>query len=792
MGRRLTYQRFLETLASMKSIESIRKTTFSGRRFTRKQLSLVQETVRAFGNLSRSELALTVCEHLDWKTPGGSLKIQSSLKLLEALEAQGVIVLPPKKPRKAQVRRVPKFNEPPTTTPVTCALTLATPISLRLVTNQEDRERWKAYIQAYHYLGYKHPFGAHLGYLVFSEALQQEVGCLVFSASASWALAPRDQWIGWDAKHREKLLSLILSNDRFLIFPWVQVPHLASHVLSLATKQIADDWTRAYGYRPVLIETFVDSTKFKGTCYQSANWTYLGQTQGRGRADVRHEGRETKKDIYVYPLQRDWQKSLTEGYHKTDLKKRYRNDLVSANKRSVGDHFVALWEEVAEILHEVAAEYDKKWRVRKRVIDSLVLMLLIFRLVTSKNTQSYGTTIDDLWDSCDRLNLQLPQKSSIASSSFCDARKKLDESIFQRVNSRIIDAYAPDRQRYTWRGHRLFAIDGSQINLPHPLTHCGYKLPNNGAHYPQGLLSCLFEVRSRLPVDFMLVADSGERSCARRHHSHLQKNDVVVYDRGYFSYVMLHQHWQSGIHAIFRLQTSSMKVIEDFMAGDESDVIATIMPSGNTKTKIRKEQPHLDIVPLKMRLLKYEIQGSQYCLGTTLVDPEHAYPLQDFMDVYHSRWGVEELYKTSKRVFVIEDFHGKTERGVKQELYAHFVLNTMNRLFANQADLDLNPDDPSSQYLDLSEPGAQPTSKLQTNFKNCIHVIERNFEELILLKVRVKTVINRAFNAIAGQYQKLRPGRSFPRLSMKPDSRWKLSSRKRRNLQQPAAAATSP
>ena len=105
--------------------------------------------------------------------------------------------------------------------------------------------------------GYRHPFGAHLGYLIVSEPRQQELGGFVFAASAAWALAPRDQWIGWDTTHRQTLLSLVLSNDRFVIFPWVTVPNLASHVLSLATTHIADDWGSLHGYRPVLIETFV-------------------------------------------------------------------------------------------------------------------------------------------------------------------------------------------------------------------------------------------------------------------------------------------------------------------------------------------------------------------------------------------------------------------------------------------------------------------------------------------------------------------------------------------------------
>ena len=765
----------------MKSVASLPKTTFSGRRFTRRQLVGVQETVEAFSNLSRSELALTVCEHLDWRTPRGTLKIQSALTLLEALEEHGVITLPSKRARKLQVRRVPSFEEHPASPPVEGPLDLVTPITLRVVTTKEDRERWKAYLQTYHYLGYKHPFGAHLGYLIVSEPLQQELGCFVFAASAAWALAPRDQFIGWSKKHREKLLQLILSNDRFLIFPWVKVPHLASHVLSLATNQIADDWVHLHGYRPSLIETFVDPTRFSGTCYQAANWQCLGQTQGRGRDDPQKKYPETKKDIYVYPLRSDWRESLTKGHRKVELKKRYRNDLASSHKRDVGDAFVALWENVVEILHQVAAEYDERWQVRKRVIDSMILMLLIFRLVSSKNSQSYGATIDDLWDSCDRLKISLPQKSSIAPSSFCAARRKLDESIFQCANQKILEAYAPERNRYTWNGHRLFVIDGSKINLPRGLVKLGYRTPNAEAHYPQGLLSCLYEIRSQLPYDFDVVAHSDERMCARKHLDVLKVNDVVVYDRGYYSYAMLHQHYQTGVHAVFRLQEASSTVIRDFFASGDTDWDVTISPSPRSATDILKRNPGLDIVPLRMRLLKYRVSETTYCLGTTLIDPEHRYSLQEFMDVYHSRWGVEELYKTSKQIIEVEDFHSKTERGVKQEVFAQFVLITMNRLFANRADVALNADDPLGRSDECPDqaPGNGTKTRRQINFKNCIHVLSRSLEELLLLEKSMRLIVQRAFDLIAGQYQRVRPGRSYPRQSLSPDSRWRPSNQKR-------------
>jgi hypothetical protein len=767
----------------MKKISTLSTTTFIGRRFTRKQLEQVQETVQMFKNLSRKELALTICEHLKWETPNGKLKINSALSLLEQLESHGIVILPAKRKTKPQVRRTPAFVEPPDTSPINDTLNTIAPITLQRITSK-NREEWKAYIQTYHYLGYKHPVGAHIGYFIVSEARQQKLGCLLFTASAAWTLAPRDEKIGWDKKHRQKLLHLIISNNRFLIFPWVNVSNLASQSLSLATKQIGNDWLNTHGYKPVLIETFVDTTKYSGTCYQAANWQYIGKTKGRGRFAPNNECKQTIKDIYIYPIEHDWQQTLTNNYNASSLKKKYRNDIQLSNTRSVGDDFVALWEKVVTVINDIASQYDEQWQVRKRVINSMLLILLIFRLVCSKNTQSYGTTIDELWDSCDRLGLPLPQNGSIAPSSFCTARMKLDENIFKHINQKIITTYAQQSQKdttYKWLGHRLFAVDGSKINLPRKLLTDDYKLPSENANYPQGLLSCLYQVKSQMPYDFDLVSHKNERLCAQQHLKTLEENDVIVYDRGYFSYVMLHQHFESKIHAVFRLQKNSFIIINDFFSSPDTDIIVTILPSSDTQRDIRLKQPELKIVPIKMRLIKYQIDEKNYCLGTTLVDQKQ-YSNKDFIDVYHARWGVEELYKVSKQIFSIEDFHAKSERGVKQEIFAHFALITMNRIFANKADIDLNLSINSDTNIKEHENSAlkQQTHKIKTNFKNCIHVFSRNMEELLFLKTKINTVVERAYHFIIGRNQKERPGRSYERKSMKPNPNWRPTKKKKK------------
>lgn len=773
----------------MESVHTLDSTTFGGRRFTRKQLKQVQQTVETFKNLSRWELAQTICEHLDWKTANGTNKSSSGLALLEALEARGIITLPEKRHSRNPAQRL--IESANVETPVECPLDELGVISLELATTKEDRALWARYVQTHHYLGHKRPVGAHLLYFVVSDRLQQRLGCISFSAATVRRLPARDKWIGWEKKHREKLLPFVLTQTRFLLLPWVDVPNLGSKVLSLASQQVGDDWVHHHSYRPVLLETFVDTNKFSGASYRAANWQYLGETNGQGRHADRPSSKPPKS-IFAYPLQPDWRAHLTQGHRTTEIRKRYRNDLKASRTRSVGDAFVAMWEKVADILHRVADEYDERWRVRKRVLGSLLLMLLIFRLVTSKNSQGYGTTIDDLWDSCDRLNLPMPQEHSVKPAAFCKARKKLDEGIFKRVNSEIL-AQAPHRSEHRWMGHRLFAVDGSKLNLPRDLREYGYPTPSETSHYPQGLLSCLYELKSQLPFDFDLVSHGNERTCAEQHLRTLQKGDVVVYDRGYYSYLMLHQHHTTGVHAVFRLQQSSGRVIQDFFDGPEADGLVTIHPSATTKTDIRKDHPDFDFLPLPMRLLKYEVGGTTFVLGTTLTEDSQRYPIREFMDAYHGRWGIEELYKVSKRIIDVEDFHAKSERGVKQEVFAHFALITMSRLFATEADGSLNANDTSGSPSPKASSNAPNTTlakgDLRTNFKNCIHVFARHLEPLLMVRERLAATAAKVFKLVVGRYQRVRSGRSFPRKSMLPDPRWKPS---KKNSSKDTAAVATP
>lgn len=149
------------------------------------------------------------------------------------------------------------------------------PIGLEPLRSRDSIKLWNEYVHRYHTLGYKRPFGAHQRYFITTETRQKPLGCLLFAAAA-WALIARDEWIGWTQTDRSLRLNLIVNNTRFLIFPWVCIKNLASKSLSLAAKRIRSDWQERYGYSPVLLETFVNPEKYRGTCYQAANWVYLG------------------------------------------------------------------------------------------------------------------------------------------------------------------------------------------------------------------------------------------------------------------------------------------------------------------------------------------------------------------------------------------------------------------------------------------------------------------------------------------------------------------------------------
>lgn len=287
--------------------------TFLGRSFSVADLELMRRIAAEFAALGLTEISATVCELLDWKRPNGGLKNIECRQLLERLQAEGWLSLPAlrrTKPRGPQpVRPTPRSDPQPE---IVGSAGHYEPLRLKWLRGEGDGESvlFREWIQRYHYLGYRVPFGAHLRYLVRSERCPERVlACLLFSSPA-WKMAERDRWIGWSDQQRARNLQFIVNHSRFLILPWVRVKGLASKILAHCARQLPLDWEQLYGYRPLLLETLVDGERFPGTCYRAANWIALGRTQGRGRMDRYHQAQGTPKLLYVYPLCRNVQRRL--------------------------------------------------------------------------------------------------------------------------------------------------------------------------------------------------------------------------------------------------------------------------------------------------------------------------------------------------------------------------------------------------------------------------------------------------------------------------------------------------
>lgn len=281
-----------------------------GRDISSEEVEAARETVKMCSGLSRSELAETICEHWGWVTASGAGKVTACLNVLEELEQQGVLQLPAKK-KKPCTERVRGAKHTRRTAPpderFVGKLSDVSPVDLQIVSGRQETKLWNEYLDRYHYLGYSKPFGCTLRYLIFSE--KGLLGCILI-AGASRALKVRDEWIGWSRQRRQQNLPWVINNTRFLIFPWVEIRHLASHVLGQLARRVQQDWQARWGYEPLLLETFVDPEHYSGTCYRAAGWVELGRTTGMGLAREGKNYTSTPKLIYVKALSKDFRERL--------------------------------------------------------------------------------------------------------------------------------------------------------------------------------------------------------------------------------------------------------------------------------------------------------------------------------------------------------------------------------------------------------------------------------------------------------------------------------------------------
>ena len=288
--------------------------TVQGRKISRVEIGEIKALIEGNPRWSRYRLSRVLAQRWQWYAASGELKDMAARTLLLKLQERGHIVLPER--RRAPLGRGPRFSparfDSLLPEAMVADLSSLRPLQIQVVGPKPPHyHQFQRYLDQHHYLGYRGPIGESVGYLIQSRT-GVDLACLLFGAAA-WQCAPRDRWIGWSAEQRAQGLQFIANNSRFLILPWLRVPHLANDILSEIAQRIDADWQRRYRHPIYLLETFVQQDRFRGTCYQAAHWMHVGQTTGRTRQSQRHRDNEVHaplKAIYLHPLSSDGRRHL--------------------------------------------------------------------------------------------------------------------------------------------------------------------------------------------------------------------------------------------------------------------------------------------------------------------------------------------------------------------------------------------------------------------------------------------------------------------------------------------------
>jgi len=273
---------------------------------TEREIKYIRQLIDANPAWHRTKISYELCRVWGFYTSNGRPKDISCRDLLRELEKKGKITLPKPLRKSGSPHKIWLLKH--TRTPIQCPIDNILPLCVKVVASPEESRIFKSLLAQYHYLGFNRAVGENIKYLIYSST-GMALSCILFGSSA-FSCAPRDSFIGWDAKVRRKNLIYTTNNMRFLILPWVKVPHLASHILGLVLKRIVSDWQTKYGHGLYLLETFVEKNRFRGTCYKAANWVYVGETTGRSRNDRYNNLKVPIKDIYLYPLKKNFREVL--------------------------------------------------------------------------------------------------------------------------------------------------------------------------------------------------------------------------------------------------------------------------------------------------------------------------------------------------------------------------------------------------------------------------------------------------------------------------------------------------
>jgi hypothetical protein len=288
---------------------------YRGRTVTAEEIDFIRRLITDHPTASRRRLSEKLCEAWQWKQANGAPRDMVCRGLLLMLDRAGQIELPgirfqPPNPLARRERPQAMLID---TTPLNGALAGIRPVSLQQVRKTADEPLFNSLMEQHHYLGYEQPVGEHLKYLVWAhcEGKRRPIACMAWS-SAPRHLGSRDRYIGWSAEARRRNIRFIAYNTRFLILPWIKVPHLASHILGRVTSALPGDWERMYSHPVYFAETFIDPGRFRGTCYRAANWVLMGRTTGRGKASNSYIPNRSIKEVLGLALTRRFRKLLSE------------------------------------------------------------------------------------------------------------------------------------------------------------------------------------------------------------------------------------------------------------------------------------------------------------------------------------------------------------------------------------------------------------------------------------------------------------------------------------------------
>jgi len=285
--------------------------TLQGRQLTADDICTIRNLISANPSWHRTRISKELCTLWHWMNDKGRLKDIAARSLLRKLDDMGFIELPvPVRSANNEFRNQPvilKLSSQETAA-IECRLSKLQPLRICRVNNPFDTRLFRGLLQKHHYLGYTGPVGENIQYLI-RDRQDRLLGCMLYGAAA-WQVADRDRFIGWDETTRKRNLSRIANNMRFLILPWVRVPHLASHLLAATRHRLSRDWQEKYGHPIALLETFVEQARFAGTCYLADNWTCVGETRGRSRNHNSGDPTVPVKSIWLYPLSRGFRQGL--------------------------------------------------------------------------------------------------------------------------------------------------------------------------------------------------------------------------------------------------------------------------------------------------------------------------------------------------------------------------------------------------------------------------------------------------------------------------------------------------